>query len=118
MMRMIKVLTTSMLMLCSITTMAQNDSLIFKNNNVIVGEIKSMERGILTIKTPYSDSDFKIEWENIKEIYISYTTEWPAIKGIVQFFTKNYSPVHAGKYQTAINCYLGEKSIAITLIEK
>ena len=28
----------------------------------IVGEIKSVEKDILTIETPYSDSDFKIKW--------------------------------------------------------
>jgi hypothetical protein len=48
---------------------AQVDTLILKNNDIIVGEIKSMDRGVLTIETPYSDSDFKIEWEGIREIY-------------------------------------------------
>lgn len=48
---------------------AQADSLIFKNGNVIVGEFKDMDKGVLTIETDYSDSDFKIEWEGIKEIY-------------------------------------------------
>ncbi|MHA7131263.1 DUF481 domain-containing protein [Algoriphagus namhaensis] len=40
-----------------------------KNKNYIVGEIKSMDRGILTVETDYSDSDFKITWEEIAEIY-------------------------------------------------
>ena len=48
---------------------AQNDSLILNNGNVIVGEIKSMDKGVLQIETDYSDSDFKIELEGIKEIY-------------------------------------------------
>lgn len=48
---------------------AQIDSLIFANENYIVGEVKEMTRGVLTIETDYSDSDFKIEWEEIKEIY-------------------------------------------------
>jgi len=48
---------------------AQKDSLILKNRNVIVGEIKSMDKGVLTIETPYSKSDFTIEWSGIKEIY-------------------------------------------------
>lgn len=47
---------------------AQNDTLILNNRNIIVGDLKSMERGVLTIETAYSDSDFKIEWEEIKEI--------------------------------------------------
>lgn len=48
---------------------AQTDSLILKNKNVIVGEIKSMDRGVLTIETDYSDSDFKVSWEGIEVIF-------------------------------------------------
>ncbi len=47
---------------------AQTDSLILNNDNIIVGELKDMDRGVLTIETDYSDSDFKIEWEKIKRI--------------------------------------------------
>ena len=47
---------------------AQTDSLIFKNGNVVVGEIKSMAMGVLTFKTDYSDSDFKIEWGEIDQV--------------------------------------------------
>jgi len=46
-----------------------NDSLVFKNGNLMVGEIKSMDRGVVTVETGYSDSDFKIEWEKIQAIY-------------------------------------------------
>jgi putative salt-induced outer membrane protein YdiY len=48
---------------------AQIDSLRFANGNYIVGEVKSMERGVLIAETDYSDSDFKIEWEGIDELY-------------------------------------------------
>jgi len=48
---------------------AQTDSLILSNGNVIVGEIKSMNRGVIQIETDYSDSDFKIEWDQVSEIY-------------------------------------------------
>jgi len=48
---------------------SQNDSLILNNRNVIVGELKNMERGVATIETSYSDKDFNIEWDGIKEIY-------------------------------------------------
>ena len=51
------------------TLTAQYDSLILSNSNVIVGEIKDMDRGVLTIETDYSDKDFKIEWEGVAEIY-------------------------------------------------
>lgn len=48
---------------------SQNDSLILVNGDVIIGELKDMDRGVTTIETAYSDSDFKIEWDGIKEIY-------------------------------------------------
>jgi len=44
------------------------DSLILNNGNLLVGEIKSMDKGVLTIETPYSDNDFKIEWDKITHI--------------------------------------------------
>jgi len=47
---------------------AQTDSIVLKNNNTIVGELKSMNRGVATMETDYSDDDFKIEWGEIKTI--------------------------------------------------
>lgn len=55
--------------LCLQEANAQHDSLILKNGNTIVGEIKSMDKGVLTIETDYSKTDFTIEWSGIKEIY-------------------------------------------------
>mgnify|MGYP005838459147 CR=1 FL=1 len=51
-----------------LTTLGQNDTIISKDNNVLNGEIKGMDKGVLTFKTSYSDSDFKIEWLEIKMI--------------------------------------------------
>ncbi|HSH19225.1 MAG TPA: DUF481 domain-containing protein, partial [Draconibacterium sp.] len=48
---------------------AQNDSIIFNNGNFVVGEVKTLDRNILKIETDYSDDDFTIEWDGIKEIY-------------------------------------------------
>lgn len=47
---------------------AQNDTLKLKNNNLIIGDLKSMDKGVLTIEPPYSDVDFKINWEDIMEV--------------------------------------------------
>lgn len=46
----------------------QNDILKLKNDNIIVGDLKNMDRGVLTIEPPYSDVDFKIKWEEILEV--------------------------------------------------
>jgi len=48
---------------------SQSDSLVLKNGDVIIGELKHMDRGVVTIETDYSDSDFKIEWDGITEMY-------------------------------------------------
>lgn len=50
---------------------AQTDTLWLSNNDLIVGEIKSMDKNILGIETDYSDVDFKIKWENIRKIFSS-----------------------------------------------
>jgi hypothetical protein len=56
-------------MMASVNLNAQSDSLTFFNGNYIVGEVKNMDRGVLTVETDYSDKDFTVEWEKIKEIY-------------------------------------------------
>ncbi len=49
--------------------LSQNDTLRFNNgDDLIVGEIKEMTRGVISIETGYSDSDFKIEWDKVTEI--------------------------------------------------
>jgi len=45
-----------------------SDTLVLKNNDIIVGEIKTMDKGILQIKTDYSKEDFKVEWKHVKSI--------------------------------------------------
>lgn len=47
---------------------SQNDTIVLKNNDKLVGEIKSMDRGVVTIETDYSDSDFTITWIDIISI--------------------------------------------------
>lgn len=65
-------MTTKVLLLIftifTIFSFAQNDTIISIDNNVLNGEIKEMDRGVLTFETAYSDSDFKIEWLQIKMI--------------------------------------------------
>jgi hypothetical protein len=51
------------------TAWRQSDSLIFNGDIVIAGEIKNLNRGIIMFETDYSDSDFKIEWNKVREIY-------------------------------------------------
>ena len=64
-----KLLLSSLITLMSIAAFSQSDSLILVNGNVIVGELKSMDKGVAIVETDYSDADFKIEWDGIKELY-------------------------------------------------
>ena len=60
------------LMLCPLIispTYAQLDSLIFRNGDRLIGEVKEMDKGVLTFETDYSDSDFKIAWNEIDRVY-------------------------------------------------
>lgn len=54
--------------LISLGAVSQNDTLVLTNGDRIVGEIKKMDRGVLIVKTPYSSSDFKVKWKNVKTI--------------------------------------------------
>ncbi len=63
------ILPAFIVVLTSISSFSQIDSLVFKNGNYIVGEIKSMDRGVIVVKTDYSSGDFKIEWDEIRRIY-------------------------------------------------
>ena len=65
-----------LLLLVVITGLSVNaqDIIKLKNGNILNGEVKDMDRGVLTIETPYSDSDFKVEWEKI--VYIKTKTQF------------------------------------------
>lgn len=48
---------------------SQTDSLTLKNGDVIIGEIKYMDKGVMTFKTDYSNTDFKIDWKKVSKVY-------------------------------------------------
>lgn len=48
---------------------AQTDTLIVSTGDLLIGELKTMERSVLKMETDYSDSDFMIDWDMVKEIY-------------------------------------------------
>ena len=49
---------------------AQNDTIQLKNNAVLVGELKSLDKGVLIIETDYSDNDFKVEFNKVTGLII------------------------------------------------
>jgi hypothetical protein len=56
-------------LLCFQQLFGVSDTLVFNAGNKVIGEIKKMEKGVLEIDVPYGDSNFKIKWLSIKEIY-------------------------------------------------
>lgn len=86
---------------------SQNDSLVLKNGDVIIGELKTMDRGVATFKTSYSDSDFKIEWDGIKEIsttnsYLINTSDGKRFNGTIKSIDDkkvSIQMIHGGKYE-------------------
>lgn len=51
------------------TLSAQTDSLVMKNGQFLIGEIKNMTRSVVVVETDYSDSDFKIDWDEVSQIF-------------------------------------------------
>ncbi len=47
---------------------AAKDVVITTTGDKLVGEIKKVEKDVLTLETDYSDSDFKIKWEKVASI--------------------------------------------------
>lgn len=47
---------------------SQTDSIFFKNKDLLIGEIKSMDRGVITVSTAYSKEDFKVKWVQVDRI--------------------------------------------------
>lgn len=65
-----KVLVSILLLLLPILCLGQNDTITLKNKDVLVGEIKSVTKGVLTIETPYSDNDFTIKFNEVIQIFV------------------------------------------------
>ncbi len=59
-----------MVLLIGSVLSAQNDTIQLKNNDVLAGEVKSLTKGVLTLKTSYSDKDFKIEFNKVNGLFI------------------------------------------------
>jgi len=47
---------------------AQQDTLTFHNGELVVGEIKLLKQGTVTMETAYSDSDFQIDWVAVRSV--------------------------------------------------
>lgn len=60
---------SGVLLILAIPAQAQIDSLVMNTGEVLVGEVKDLKQGVVTIETDYSDSDFKVEWDKVNYIH-------------------------------------------------
>ncbi|MGB5238058.1 MAG: DUF481 domain-containing protein [Flavobacteriaceae bacterium] len=63
-------LSVFLLLITTLSSFGQRDTLRFKNGDLMVGEIKNLASGVITIKTRYSKSDFTIKFHRVKEMTI------------------------------------------------
>jgi putative salt-induced outer membrane protein YdiY len=67
-MRRITVCSILLLLATAAAASAQTDTVTTATGEKIVGEIIKVEKDVLTMSTPYSDSDFKIKWDQVVAI--------------------------------------------------
>ena len=65
---MIKRITILVFVLFTFISIKAQDTLITTDNTTLIGEIKSMDRGVLIIETDFSDDDFKLTWLKVKKV--------------------------------------------------
>lgn len=59
----------SFFLILSVSISAFGQDIVFlSNGDDLHGEIKNLDQSVLTVETPYSDSDFKIEWDEVTDI--------------------------------------------------
>ena len=80
---------------------AANDVVVTTSGDRLVGEIKRVEKDILTLSTDYSDSDFKIKWEKIASIesdrqFLLETFDGKRVSGTLQADAQKKAAVVVG----------------------
>jgi len=58
----------SIILFSNLCVWSQNDTIVLNNNDKIIGEIKQMDRGVLTIEADYSKDDFRVKWKDVVKI--------------------------------------------------
>ena len=96
---MMKTVHLVLIMILLLTTIINaSDTLRVSTGEILTGEIKSMERNVITIETDYSDSDFMIDWGKVTEIFsdrlfIITTTEGDRYYGTIKSDSSDKSKV-------------------------
>ena len=88
------------------------DTLILKNKDRIIGEIKRMENGIATIKTDYSDQDFKLKWKEVTGLASSQTYLLILSNG-----NRYNSMLHYNEKEETVTLRHGTEEIEVSIID-
>jgi len=75
--------------LTSFSIFGQNDSIWMKNKDVLVGELKSLSKSVVTFKTVYSDQDFQIDFDEMshfstQNLFIINLTDNSRYTGVIK----------------------------------
>jgi len=84
-----KLLFVVLLLFSTIYLFAQYDILYTSNGDVLVGEIKSMRQSVLVFDTNYADSEFKVDWIEVKGLaangmHLIFTNDGSTYIGSIQ----------------------------------
>ena len=52
---------------------SQIDAVTMKNGDILIGEVKSLKKGVLVLETDYSDSDFNIDYDEVQGLNLTNT---------------------------------------------
>lgn len=121
-MKFFKLLIVNIFLLASFSLLAQKDTVYSATGDMIVGEIKSLSRNVLTFDTDYADSEFKIEWDNVEGItsnslLIIYTKEGERYTGYLSY-TKNEDRLVSIKGLTEDKNFSLSDIVEITTLKK
>lgn len=99
---------------------AQNDTIYFKNKEMMVGEVKSMSNNVLVAETKYSDQDFKIAFDKVVKLvlinkYTIYLVDGSSFYGTIKSKKDNEVVIADGD---TIQEVLISKIVSLNKLEK
>jgi hypothetical protein len=59
-----------LIFLLPLFSLSQNDSIQLRDKTILKGEIKSLSRGVIVIKTTFSDKDFNVKFGRVESLHI------------------------------------------------
>lgn len=91
---------------------SQNDSIRLSNNDLLIGELKELDKSVLTFDTNYADKDFKIKWSKVSEVYSSRTFIITLFNG--DRFNSSIKTDSANKSNVLVHFEGAEKSVHLS----